>query len=318
MNGLRLGLWGVASLAAMTVASAAQATVLIEDTVWIHGYTDDGPDTRPVSNSNSTYGHFRDQIGSAGAWNTYGVTVDRLGDDYRFKIYTNKDSNAEDGISGREIGYADFFIDLEPNDAITGDDPIVGNSNFSDWDLALDFQPAMVNGVEKYKLYRVTDSSDWLTSQDIFAGEDLIYGGLFRTANCDGGSQNDSGKTECPDVPLGPNGDGTGIRGFEAPTRVLTDAPGVEWLDAIDIQIDDAINDPVNVAQGWGAQNVISFSIAASHIKTTNFDLFWGTGECANDSVWGNADVPEPFALSLFGLGLAGAYLGVRRRRRTA
>lgn len=301
---------------ALAAAAPASATV-IEDTIWIHGYTDSGPSTKPVSNSNSTYGHFRDQIGVQQTWNTYGIKVDRIGDEYQFRIYTNKGSNSEDGISGVDIHFSDFFIDLDPNDAITGADPVLGGA-FTDWDLALDFQKAPDG---KYKLYQLSNSDElmqWKTSQDIFKGvDDVIYGGAFRAANCDGDGANDAGKTECSSVPLAPNGDATGIRGFEAPTRVLTNAEGVSWLADIDIDIDSALSDPVNLAYGWGAEKVITFSIAATYLNATGFDVLWGTGECANDTIWGNVpgapSVPEPFSVALFGLGLLGVY-GARRR----
>lgn len=302
------------AVATAAVAAPASATI-IQDTIWIHGYTDNGSSTKPVSNSDSNYGHFRDQIGVQQTWNTYGIKVDLVGDTYYFRIYTNKGSDAEDGISGIEIPFADFFIDLEPNNPITGADPLLGGA-FSDWDLALDFQTG--------NLYRLSSRNDWKTSQDIFKGvDDVIYGGVFRAANCDGDAANDAGKTECSSVPLAPNGNGTNIRGFEAPTRVVTDAPGVEWLANIDIDIDSAVGDPVNQAYGWGAEHVISFSIAASYLNSTGFDVFWGTGECANDAIWGHVPggtprVPEPLSTSLFGLGLLGLVYGVRRRRRAA
>jgi len=37
------------------------------------------------------------------------------------------------------------------------------------------------------------------------------------------------------------------------------------------------------------------------------FDVLWGTGDCANDTVFGNvANVPEPAALVVFVIGLMG------------
>ena len=50
-----------------------------------------------------------------------------------------------------------------------------------------------------------------------------------------------------------------------------------------------------------------------------NFDVFWGTGDCSNDAIWGQVAsnaVPAPSALLLMGFGLAG--LAETRRRRKA
>jgi hypothetical protein len=288
MNLLRLGLWSAASLAAMAAAGPASATEIL-DNVLTRAYYGDSP-----SNS-SGYNYYQDTIGSSSTWDTKAIVVERNGANFNFSIYTNKDSNDEGGIS-----YADFFIDLNPDNSITGP--------FGNWNLGLDLQSG--------KLYALDGSYDWATSQDIFDDSGSIYGGLFRSAACGTSNGGDGDPAACDDVPVGPGGQisGTDVRGFEPVTKI-DDPESDDYLATIDIDIDQAIGDPYN------ASSVISFSIAASILNQGGFDVFWGTAVCANDSIWGHVpgsppgETPEPLALSLFGLGLAGAYFGARRRR---
>lgn len=105
------------------------------------------------------------------------------------------------------------------------------------------------------------------------------------------------------------------VRGFEAITRIDSGT----YLDDVDLDI-QSVGEYVidnNGAATYGASHVVSFSIAATHLNGS-FELFWGTGECGNDAIWGQipvgGQVPEPLTISLFGLGLAGAIWGARRR----
>jgi hypothetical protein len=279
----------------MAAPGAASATV-IDDNVLSRGYWSDcnqnSCSTSP--RTSGSYDHFVDVIGNVNYWDTSRIEVTRNGDNFDFRIYTNKDSNSEGGV-----GYADFFIDLQPDNSITGP--------FDGWDYALDLY-----GSNK-GLYRLDSTSDWKTSQDIFGdNESVTYGGLFRAADCGTSNAGDGSPLECNSVPVGPGGaiSGPDVRGFAAPVKVTT---GAEYLNSIDLDIEQQ---PSNL--GYGS-TVLSFSIAASILNQGGFDVFWGTAECANDAIWGHVpstQTPEPFALSLFGLGLAGAYLGARRRHR--
>ncbi len=284
MNLLRCGLWGAASLATMAAAGPASATEIL-DTVLTRGYYGSNP------SNNSSYNYYRDTIGDTNTWDTKAIVVERNGANFDFQIYTNKGSNSEGGIA-----YADFFIELNPQNSITGP--------FDSWNLGLDFQTG--------KLYALDGPQDWATSQDLFGGGSSTYGGLFRSAECGTSNGGDGNPASCGSVPDGP-GSGT-VRGFVPVTKI--DSPEADdYLSTIDIDIDQAIGDPYN------ASTVVSFSIAASILNHGGFDVFWGTATCANDSIWGHVPnspppgVPEPFTLSLFGLGLAGALYGVRRRR---
>jgi hypothetical protein len=66
----------------------------------------------------------------------------------------------------------------------------------------------------------------------------------------------------------------------------------------------------------------LSVVVQAMDLSLFNdFDLFWGTGDCGNDTIWGavntasplESPVPAPPALSLLGIGLFGLWI-LRRR----
>jgi hypothetical protein len=67
--------------------------------------------------------------------------------------------------------------------------------------------------------------------------------------------------------------------------------------------------------------SLVAPSVSAMDLVLSDFDLLWGTGDCANDVIWGivttdRTNVPEPPAsLALLG-GLA--LLRLRRARRRA
>jgi len=285
MSMVRGFLFGAASIAAMSAGAATAAPVVITDNILVRGFTQLAP------TGNASYNHFVDNIGDTNTWQTYAIEVETVGANVNFRIYTNKGTDGEGGVA-----YSDFFIDLEPDNAVTGP--------FGNWDIGVDFQTGNV--------YSTANSTHWRTSQQIFAGNGgVIYGGLFRAADCGAADASDGNPAACNTLPDGDPGAGV-VRGFEPVTQVVADAGRL--LGTAAITFGGPGGNP------YGAQHVLSFSLAASMLNGGGgFDVFWGTGECSNDAIWGPVpQTPEPAVLALFGLGLVGAYVGVRRRRSAA
>ena len=291
MNPLRFLLIGVASVAAMSAGAAQADVITIDDNVSVRCYQ--GTSTYNGSPCGSSGSRWIDQIGNSNVWQTTKIIATRTGTHVTFDIYTNKDNNTEDAISGHVIQYADFFLDLQPDNAITGP--------FQDWDIGLDLQTG--------NIYQLSNSDDWKTSVDLMKNTGLIYGGRIRNTACGGTDASDNDPDSCDT--------GNNEAGFLAATAV-------DINDATLLGSTTITHASVNQ---FGATHRISFTLTAANTQNNfnannAFDVFWGTGECGNDSIWGAVpgapQTPEPAALALFGLGMVGVCYGARRRRAAA
>jgi len=291
MHALRTGLASAVAAVALLASAAASAEVItIGDNLLVRGWT--GSNGGAASGS---WGWVDSVTGTPDDWNTTRIEVERgTGNGLvTFRLFTNKNDDADGGVP-----FGDFFIDLDPDHAIAGP--------FDNWDIAVDFQHGGLSGGRYGQggLYlldgSVTDGdADWFWSTQLGIGG--TYGGRIRNTAC--------GTADTPSAALQALGCQTLANAALGATRVNTavaDFQGALALNYLDI------------GTGDGRTTVISFSIAEA-ILGADFDIYWGTGECANDSIWGPvAATPEPAAIAMFGIGLLGAYAGLRRRRPTA
>lgn len=144
--------------------------------------------------------------------------------------------------------------------------------------LVLGYQQAN-GGLTQAGLYRV---SAFATSQDIWSPRTgFIYGGAY--------------------LPQG-----SGASPQLAPTVLTT---GLKLADAVVTQ--------TPLTDGYLLDARLTLTGLAANALGGQFDLLWGTGDCANDTVFGTPNaVPEPGTLALF-VGFLGVltFLGRRRRR---
>ena len=201
---------------------------------------------------------------------------------------------------GKAVHYADLFID-------TGTPYAPGGVSYG---IALGFQSGADGngGFATPGLYKITDptlttnngNSQVKTSQDIWNSRGgWIFGGEYAPSD------------DHDPVSLAPT--------------VVTGGVDQNWTVAV------SDTDPNGNAYVPGANAPVATSglytltvlltapdQAAMDQIFSEFDLFWGTGDCSNDAIWGYVgdthDVPEPSGLLVFLAGLVGA----RRLRRSA
>jgi hypothetical protein len=83
------------------------------------------------------------------------------------------------------------------------------------------------------------------------------------------------------------------------------------WSDGDNVY--DFISTPSVTWDGTAGTVVVALGGVYMDSKTTALDFYWGTATCGNDEV-GNAPVPEPATILLFGLSLLG-FAGVSRKK---
>jgi hypothetical protein len=148
--------------------------------------------------------------------------------------------------------------------------------------VALGFQQPY--GGKAAGLYDLASAADYKTSKDIWMGKtQYIYGGKYVT-------------------PL----DAKEL----IPTRVTGGILQSDWTVAV-TQTNVGGAYPYELSITLTAANSTVFSL----LDGTNLDLLWGTGDCGNDTIFGEYNrpvkTPEPSSIAL----LAGGLIALRRRR---
>ena len=257
------------------------APLLAADDTWtrVHYYEGTNPRTGTGTNRGWT-----DEIGPEHGFRTFQIGVDWSGKDVEITAYTNYALGGET-IGGRNVPFADFAFDVDMDGVYEyGFDVDGGSSNgtlYSGLSTSLD-----ANGRNS--------GGDWDTSVDAFGGGGFYYGGRWQ--DCNG--------TDCDlttaNVPL---------------TEVVG---GTADANNTDVAITDG--GPVTLG-GHTVSHAYSFVLSGVNASGNwdAFEIFWGTGACANDAIHGKAVVPIPAALPLILSAFAGlGFAGYRRSKQTA
>ena len=284
-----------AAMGALWSLTVAAAPVTINDVVDVHAFTSGNP-SNCCGFSASGWGDAVQD--SSHPYNTARIVYNRV-DATHATIQLFTQYNGYESIGGgKAVHYADLFID-------TGTPLAPGGVTYG---IALGFQggPEGNGGFSTPGLYKITNqtltknntNSQVKTSQDIWDSRGgWIVGGEYAL-------QSDHSNTYlAPTVLTGGIDQGWSVSVSELDPNGNAFVPGQSATVAISglYTLTASLTAPSLSAMDW----VLS-----------DFDIFWGTGDCDNDGIWGSVDTgwtptPEPPAL----LALLSGLMLLRGRR---
>jgi len=182
-------------------------------------------------------------------------------------------------FDGSAVGAHYADVFIQPNNA---------NGSPASWGfgIALGYQDPY--GGEAAGLYALSSASDYKTSQDLWKNTGDTYGGRY----------------------IAPGE----VTKNLVPTRVTGGLLETDWTVAVS-KANVGGSYPYELTVTLTAANSSAFSL----LDGTNLDILWGTGDCANDTIFGQytrpptTKTPEPASIAL----LAGGLLALRRRKRS-
>ena len=165
-----------------------------------------------------------------------------------------------------------------------------------------------------YELPTSKTSSAYKTSQQVWGGRSgYVYGGAYAVGGKSPACSSSTSPTSCKGA-------------YASPTVLLSKSSGGDasavTTGITSVKVSDCADS--KTCNSGTAAGELSVAITGSTTLLdsifSDFDLFWGTGDCSNAPIWENVDfdtaVPEPSTLAILASALGLLAFMARRRRR--
>jgi hypothetical protein len=317
-------LGGTAAAVAGPVCTGTTCTITNQTTV--EAYSTQGGATTIGGSYWGTTGIGQPIYNTPQATVTFSASTDTVNISFETGLYTGVDNSFGSPV----VHAADVFLnDLGANGVTTtkGGLPGMAGNTFYNYGISLGLDTA--DGGEAKGLYSLGENAtdgtkasggEYLTSQDVWNKQgNFDYGGRYGTAACAGDGVNCPTSSVAPTVVTG----GTLVSGITVGTACYDQnnkavACGGNTPDG-DLGTLDVSLQANDLGAGTASQNLAT-NLAFLESLFSNYDLFWGTGDCSNAPIWGQVSqltsAPEPSSLALFASAAMGWRLMRRRKRK--